>query len=174
MNGADMKMLTRAIVRTIGAGAVCLSVMTASPAAFAADAASIAAAKQVLTVTGATTMFRPLIAGVVEQARLLYLQQNPGLGKDLNDVATKMRADLEPRFSELVDEMAKMYGDAFTEKELKDILAFYESPTGKKLLDKQPKLVDSSMGYARDWANKLSEEVTAKMREELMKRGHKM
>ena len=165
-----MKKLTRAI----GAGAFCLSVMMASPAAFAADAASIATAKQVLTVTGATTMFQPLIAGVVEQARLLYLQQNPGLGKDLNDVANKMRADLQPRFSELVDEMAKMYADAFTQQELKDILNFYQTPTGKKLLDQQPKLVDASMSFARDWANKLSEEVTAKMREELVKRGHKM
>ena len=165
-----MKKLTRAI----GAGAFCLSVAMASPAAFAADAASIATAKQVLTVTGAPTMFQPLIAGVVEQARLLYLQQNPGLGKDLNDVANKMRADLQPRFSELVDEMAKMYADAFTQQELKDILNFYQTPTGKKLLDQQPKLVDASMSFAQDWANKLSEEVTAAMREELVKRGHKM
>jgi hypothetical protein len=165
-----MKKLTRAI----GAGAFCLSVAMASPAAFAADAASVATAKQVLTVTGATTMFHPLIAGVVEQARLLYLQQNPGLGKDLTEIANKMRADLQPRFSELLNEMSKMYADAFTQQELKDILAFYQSPTGKKLLDQQPKLVDSSMRFAQDWANKLSEEVTAKMREELVKRGHKM
>lgn len=160
--------------RAIGTGAFCLGLALATPAAFAADAATVAAAKQVLTVTGATTMFQPLIAGVVEQSRLLYLQQNPGIGKDLTEVATKMRADLQPRFSELVDAMAKMYADAFTEKELKDILAFYETPTGKKLLDQQPKLVDSSMNFAQDWANKLSEEVTAKMREELVKRGHKM
>src|SRR4051812_34720603 len=170
MNGATMKKLTRAI----GAGGFCLSVAMTSPAAFAADAASMATAKQVLTVTGATGMFQPLIAGVVEQARLLYLQQNPAIGKDLTEVATKMRADLQPRFTELVDEMAKMYADAFTQQELKDILTFYQSPTGKKLLDQQPGLVDSSMSFAQNWANKLSDEVTAKIREELVKRGHKM
>jgi uncharacterized protein len=158
----------------IGGAALCLSVAMASPAAFATDAAAVVTAKQVLAVTSATTMFQPLIAGVVEQARLLYLQQNPGLTKDLTDVANKMRADLQPRFSELVDEMAKMYADAFTDKELKEILAFYQSPTGKKLIGQQPKLVDASMNFAQDWANKLSDEVTAKMREELVKRGHKM
>jgi uncharacterized protein len=162
------------LMRAIGAGAFCLSVAMTSPAAFAADAASMATAKQLLTITGATTVFNPLIAGVVEQSRLLYLQQNPGVGKDLNEIATKMRADLQPRFAELVDEMAKMYADAFTQQELKDILTFYQSPVGKKLLDQQPKLIDGSMTFAQDWANKLSEEVTAKMREELMKRGHKM
>src|SRR5579884_2719083 len=88
--GADMKKLMRAIRRPIWAGALCLSLF-ATPAAFAADAAGIAMAKQILTVTGATTVFDPLIAGVVEQARLLYLQQNPGLAKDLNEIAAKMR-----------------------------------------------------------------------------------
>jgi hypothetical protein len=165
-----MKKLTRAI----GAGAFCLSVAMTNPAAFAADAAAIATAKQVLSVTGATTLFNPLIAGVVEQARIMYMQQNPGLGKDLSEISGKMRTDLQPRFAELVDRMANLYADAFTQQELKDILAFYQSPTGKKLLDQQPKLVDGSMGFAQDWANKLSEEVMAKMREELVKRGHKM
>ncbi len=165
-----MKKLTRAIA----ASTFCLSLAMASPAALAADAATVATAKQILTVTGATTVFQPLIAGVVEQARILYLQQNPGLSKDLNEVAAKMRADLDPRFSELLEQMAKMYADAFTQQELKDILAFYQSPTGKKLLNQQPKLVDASMNFAQDWANKLSEEVTTKMREELIKRGHKM
>ena len=165
-----MKKLTRAI----GAGVFCLSVAMTSPAAFAADEAAVATAKQVLTATSATAIFRPLIAGVVEQARILYLQQNPALGKDLSEVANKMRADLQPRFADLMTEMAKLYADAFTDKELKDILAFYESPTGKKLLEQQPKLVDASMNFAQDWANKLSDEVTAKMREELIKRGHKM
>jgi hypothetical protein len=169
-----MKQLTRAIGRPLWAAAVCLSLIAAAPAARAADSAEIATAKQLLTVTGAMTVFTPLVAGVVEQSRLLYLSQNPTLGKDLTDVATQMRKDLQPRFSELVDAMAKFYAEAFTEQEMKDILAFYQSPTGKKMLDQQPKLVDSSMKFAQDWANKLSEEVTAKMRDELVKKGHKM
>jgi uncharacterized protein len=169
-----MKKLTRAMIHPIWAGALCLSVMTVSPAAFAADAAGIAMAKQILTVTGATDAFNPLIAGVIEQSRLLYLQQNPAFGKDLSEIAAKLRTDLQSRFSELTDEMAKLYADAFTDREMKEILAFYQSPTGKKLLDQQPKLVNASMRFAQDWANKLSEEVTAKMREELVKRGHKM
>src|SRR5262249_58320791 len=55
---------------------------------------SVASAKELITVTGATALFSPLIAGVVEQAKVLYLQQNPGLSKDLNEIATQMRADL--------------------------------------------------------------------------------
>ncbi|MGA8387836.1 MAG: DUF2059 domain-containing protein [Pseudolabrys sp.] len=131
-----------------------------------------ASAKELITITGTTALFSPLIAGVVEQAKILYLQQNPALSKDLNEIATQMRADLQPRFSELTEEVARLYAANFTEQELKDILAFYKTTAGKKLLAEQPKIIDSSMKFAQDWANNLSDQVIAKMRDELKKRGH--
>lgn len=136
------------------------------------SAASLEVAKQLIATTGATTVFNPLIAGVVEQAKLLYLQQNPALAKDLNEIAAKMRADLQPRFTEITDEVAKLYATNFTEQELKDILAFYQTPAGKKLLAQQPRVIESSMSFAQSWANKLSDEVIGKMRDDLKKKGH--
>jgi hypothetical protein len=132
----------------------------------------MASAKELITITGTTTLFSPLIAGVVEQAKVLYLQQNPALAKDLNEIATQIRTDLQPRFSELTEEVARLYAANFTEQELKDILAFYKTTAGKKLLAEQPKIVDTSMKFAQDWATKLSDQVIAKMRDELKKRGH--
>lgn len=155
--------------------AVALSLVLASPAVFAQQKpspAAMATANELVAVTGATALFSPLVAGVVEQARLLYLQQNPGLAKDLNEIAAKMRADLAPRFSEVTGEVARLYATDFSEQDLKDILAFYKSPAGQKLLQWQPKVVESSMKFAQDWANKLSDEVVAKMRDELKKKGH--
>jgi hypothetical protein len=151
-----------------------LTLMTFSPLAHAQQPtpAALASAKELISITGATTLFSPLIAGVVEQAKILYLQQNPALSKDLNDIATQMRTDLQPRFSELTDEVARQYAVNFTEQELKDILAFYKTTAGKKLLTTQPKIVDASMKFAQDWANTLSDQVIAKMRDELKKRGH--
>jgi len=136
------------------------------------SAAAMATAKELIAATGATTVFNPLIAGVVEQAKLLYLQQNPALANDLNEIAGKMRTDLTPRFVELSDEMARLYATHFTDQELKAILMFYQSPAGKKLLSQQPAVVDASMKFAQDWANKMSDEVIRKMRDELKKRGH--
>jgi hypothetical protein len=174
-----MKMsVIKALQRAARPAAIAVALVVASPAAHAqshqSSPASLLIAKQLVTVTGATALFNPLIAGVVEQAKNLYLQQNPGLAKDLNEIANKMRKDLQPRFAELTNEIAKLYATHFTEQELKDILAFYRSPAGKKLLAQQPDVVDASMRFTQDWANKLSEQVTAKMREELKKRGHNL
>ena len=159
-------------VARLAAAAVVLAVITPAAHAQQPSAASMAVAKQLITSTGATAVFNPLIAGVVEQAKLLFLQQNPGLAKDLNEVAAKIRTDLQPRFSELNDEVAKLYATNFTEQELKDILAFYQTPAGKKMLLVQPKVIDSSMAFAQTWANKLSDEAIGKMRDEMKKRGH--
>ena len=138
------------------------------------SAAAMTDARQLIKVTGAATLFNPLIAGVVEQAKLLFLQQNPDLAKDLNEVAAKLRTEYAPRLSELTTHVATLYARRFTEPELKQLLTFYQSPVGKKLVDLQPQIVDSSMKYAQDWANKLSDQVIDKMREEMKKRGHPM
>jgi len=154
--------------------AVAFALAIASPAAHAQQpsAAAMSTAKEIVAVTGATSLFNPLIAGVVEQAKLVFLQQNPSLAKDLNEIATKLRSDLAPRFDELVNEVARNYATFFTEQELKDVLAFYKSPAGKKLVSEQPKVVDASLKFAQTWANSLSDQVIAKMREELKKKGH--
>jgi hypothetical protein len=166
--------IIQAIKSTSRLAAVAAALVAFGPAANSQQpsAAAMATAKELIASTAATTVFTPLIAGVVEQAKLLYLQQNPGLSKDLNEIANKMRADLAPRFAELSDEMARLYATRFTDQELKAILVFYQSPAGKKLLAEQPAVVDDSMKFAQDWANKLSDKVIANMRDELKKRGH--
>jgi len=138
------------------------------------SAAALATAKELVAATDATLVFNPLIAGVVEQAKLLFLQQNPALAKDLNEIAAQIRTDLAPRFVDINNEVALLYAQHFTDQELKAILTFYQSPAGKKLLKQQPIVVDASMHFAQDWANKLSDEVIAKMRTELKKRGHNL
>lgn len=146
------------------------------PATYAQQpsAAALASAKEFVTLTGATQIFSPLVAGVIEQSKMLFLQQNPGLAKDLNEISAKLRTDLSPRLEELNVEMARIYATRFTEAELKEILAFYGSPTGKKILIEQPQAAEQSLKFAQDWSIKLSDEVVAKMRDELKKRGHNL
>ncbi len=166
--------IIQAFKRTSRLAAVAVALVAFSPVAHSQQpsAAALATARALIASTGAQSVFNPLIAGVVEQAKLLFLQQNPALAKDLNEIADKMRTDLAPRIAELSEEMARLYATHFTDQELKAILVFYQSPVGKKLLAQQPTVVDASMKFAQDWANKLSDQVIAKMREELKKRGH--
>jgi hypothetical protein len=41
--------------------------------------------------------------------------------------------------------LAKLYADNYTEAELKDIIAFYQTPTGQKTIEKMPVLMQQSL-----------------------------
>jgi hypothetical protein len=169
-----MKRFMQATNRAVRLAAVAVALAVLSPAAHAQQsaAAALSAGKELVSVTGSSMLFKPLIVGVVEQAKLLLLQQNPNLSKELAEIAGIIRTDLAPRFEELVNEMGRLYATRFTEQELKDLVVFYKSPLGKKVLAEQPLIVEASLKFAQNWANNLSDEVIAKMRAELKKRGH--
>lgn len=136
------------------------------------SAAAIATAKEVITAKGAGGLYAPLVSGVIEKTKGVLLQTNPMLSKDLNEVAAKLHTDYAPRSAEILNEVAKIYASRFTEQELKDTLAFYKSPLGRKLLTEEPSILDQSMKTAQTWAEALSQEIIAKMRAEMKKRGH--
>jgi hypothetical protein len=138
------------------------------------SAAAMTTANELVAIKGAKAMFEPLVSGIVEKAKGMFLQTNPMLGKDLNEVAAKLRADFAPRSVEVLTETARLYATRFSEQELKDTLAFYKSPLGRKLLAEEPVIADQSMRSATSWADRLSVEIISKMRDEMKKRGHEI
>jgi hypothetical protein len=108
---------------------------------------------------------------VVIKTRDLFMQTNFMWSKDLNETAVIVEKQYQPRVNELVDASARIYASHFTEQELKDLLTFYQSPLGKKVLTEEPKAIDESMANAGRWADNLSQEVIASMRAEMKKRG---
>jgi hypothetical protein len=156
----------------VGLGLCGLVLTTPAAQAQQPSAAATATATELVKLKGANALYEPLVAGIVEKAKGMFLQTNPMLSKDLNEVAAKLRADLAPRTSELLTETARRYTGRFTEQELKDALAFYKSPLGHKLLVEEPGIADQSMRSMASWADKLAEEVVSKMRAEMRKRGH--
>jgi hypothetical protein len=166
-------MMSRTLASLAGAVLIlCGSLFTVGiAAAQQPTAAAVSMAKEVLEVKGALTMFEPIVPGVIETAKNMFLQQSPNLQKDLNDTAATLRTQLAPRSAELKEEIAKLYAARFTEAELKESLTFFKSPLGKKLLAEEPRFIEASLGRAQDWSNRLSEEVISKIRADMKKKG---
>jgi hypothetical protein len=138
------------------------------------SANSIAMAKEIITLKGSAAGYNVVGAGVIEQSKAVLLQTNPMLSKDLNEVAAKMRTDFAARMAEPLNDAAKLYASGFSEQELKDILAFYKSPAGKKVIEQEGKIFETSMANLDTWASKFTEEVLGRMRAEMKKRGHEL
>jgi hypothetical protein len=136
--------------------------------------AAVLLARQILETKHANDIFDPLIRGVVIKTRDFFMQTNFMWGKDLNEVADNLIKQYSARSGELMNDAARIYASHFTEAELKQLLAFYQSPLGQKVIVEEPKSADESMTMAGSWADKLSEEVMSKMRAEMKKRGHDM
>ena len=165
-------MVANVVGRSACAGLLALVLAALSPAqAQQPTANALALAKEIIIVKGGNALYDPVVPGIIERGRTLFLQSNPMLGKDLNEVAAKLQTELTPRTAELLDDGARLYASKFTEQELKDVLAFYKSPVGRKVITQEPAILDQSASNVDAWANKLVDEVIAKFRAEMRKRG---
>jgi uncharacterized protein len=170
-SGATRRVLAVLVALAVMGAAKPVLAQTPAPAP-APSPAAILMAKQIIEIKGVKKLFDPLIRGVVIRVRDQFMQTNFMWAKDLNQVADKLIKEYEPRTSQLVDDSARIYASHFTEAELRQILAFYQTPVGRKMVIEEPKALDESVANAGVFGNKLSEEIINKFRDEMKKRGH--
>ena len=142
-----------------------------APALKPGSPAAIAAAKEILAMKNAAAMYANAVPNIVQQTKDTLLQTNLNYQKDLNEVAVIVAQRLAGREKEIGDGMAQIYANEFTEQELKDLVAFYKSPLGQKLLASEPRAIQFSMSYMNQWAQQFAEIVNGEFRAEMRKRG---
>jgi uncharacterized protein len=133
--------------------------------------AAIAAAKEILAMKNASAMYANAIPNLVDQTKNVLLQNNLNYQKDLNEVAVIVAQKLAGREKEIGDGMANIYANEFSEQELKDLVTFYKSPLGQKLLATEPRAIQFSMSYMNQWAQNFAEVINSEFRAEMRKRG---
>jgi uncharacterized protein len=136
-----------------------------------ASPAALAAAKEILAMKNASAMYANAVPSIVQQTKDALLQNNLNYQKDLNEVAVVVAQSMAGREKEIGDGMALVYANEFTEQELKDLVTFYKSPLGQKLLANEPRAIQFSMSYMNQWAQQFAEQVNAAFRAEMRKRG---
>ena len=136
------------------------------------SAAQVQLARDIIDASGAARAFDGVIPSIMQQAYASFLQQNPDLQKPLVESITAIRGDFEKRQPEIVALMAQAYASHFTEAELKELVGFYRTPTGKKLVTELPAVLEESFASTRAWGTKTSEEFINTLRAEMKKRGH--
>jgi len=136
--------------------------------------AALASARELMDLKGVQNLVTPIVVGVIEQTKGVILQTNPGLTKDLDEVAAQLRNEYQPRTAEMTNEIVQLYAQRFSEQELKDAIAFYKSAAGKKMLVEEPRILDATYARLQQWASRLQDEVAIRVRAEMKKRGHNL
>jgi hypothetical protein len=132
---------------------------------------AIAAAKELLALKNASAMYASIVPNIIQRTKESLVQSNLNYQKDLNEVAIKLAGELAGSEKAVDEAMAKVFATDFTEKELRDLVAFYKTPLGAKLLTQEPRSIQTSMQAMNEWAQGFVDTVNGKFRAEMRARG---
>ena len=136
--------------------------------------AAVAAAKEILAIKNASAMYANAVPGLVEKTKIALIQQNLNYQKDLTELAPIVAKNLAGREKVIGEGMAQVYANEFSEQEQKDLVIFYKTPLGQKLLSTEPRAIQFSMSYMNQWAMVFAGTVNEEFRAEMKKRNKPM
>jgi hypothetical protein len=154
--------------------ALALAIPSAAGAQNATDPVALAKAKALVQISNLVAMRDQMVALVEAQIAALVRDANPGEDDKVNRaVADLIRPALKRRIPEYLDLAAGVYADHFTRAELDQLVSFYKSPLGQKLVREQDELVPAIAQMSRDWVNRVGNEVLKDAADDFTKRGLK-
>jgi hypothetical protein len=125
-----------------------------APTAAKPESSKTQAIRQLLVLTSAAQLGQQVLTQVLTQLKPLFPNAP---AKFWTDFAKEAKAD------DLVEQIVPIYDKYLSEPEIRDLIKFYESPVGKKLVSVQPQLVQESMTVGQTWGRAIGESVVKKL-----------
>ena len=141
-----------------------------SPSAAPAPPENLAAARELVQTMKATDQFKALLPTIFEGLKPAFVQGRPEMAKDYDAIMPIIIDGASQRLSAFADVLAGIYAQNFSVDELHDLTAFYRSPTGQKLIARQPIIARASMVAGQQFGQMLVADLKEKIAEELKKR----
>ena len=114
--------------------------------------------KKLLQLSGTENSYK----GAIVQMTAMFKQQQPNVPTEFwDEFAAEANKDA---FNMLFNLMLPIYQKHLTEKDLLDIITFYETPTGKKYAEKTPLIMQESMLAGQEWGKQLGQKVADKLK----------
>jgi len=150
---------------------VCLS--AAGPArAQTPSPDAMAAAHELIVTMRAADFFKTIMPALMQSFKPAIVQNRPQVERDYDAIVPLMLEGMNARLNELNEQIAAVYARNFTADELREAVAFYRGPTGQKIVQKLPALLQESMAVGQRFGQSIGNELRGRMIDELRKRGH--
>jgi hypothetical protein len=167
--------MNRCCARSAGfltAGFVALALLWTAPAVAQSAPEAEAAAKELIIAMRADQQVKNVFPIIMQQLRPMITQNNPDAARDFDALMPIALGLMNERTVEFVGAIAASYARNFSADELRQVAAFYNSPIGQKLLDKQPALLQESAVISQKFGQGVAADLQKRMTEEMRKRGH--
>ncbi|HWR04715.1 MAG TPA: DUF2059 domain-containing protein [Humidesulfovibrio sp.] len=131
--------------------------------------------QRLLDVSGGAALGKQLPAVITRQVVLSLKQKRPDIpAQSLAVVEREVMAVMKQKLEGpggMLDRLVPLYAKTFTQQEIKDMLAFYESPTGRKAAAALPGLLREGQKIGEELAKEIGPELKRRLTEALSKEG---
>lgn len=135
---------------------------------------ALAAARELLVTMRMVDQFKAILPTVLQTLKPVIVQGRPEIERDFDAIVPTLLEGMTARLNELSDLTAAVYANNFSVEELRDIIAFYRTPTGEKFLQKLPVITQQSMALGQRFGQAVASDLQGRIIDELRKRGHKI
>lgn len=154
-------------------GLLAITVFLSAPVqAQTPDPDSKAAARELITTIKLGDQFKALLPMIFKAMKPAIVQNRPDVDHDFDALVPVLTGKMTVRISELEDSMVEIYANNFSGAELRDLVAFYKSPTGQKFLQKTPLITQQTMAAGQKFGQSAGAEAQKEMIEQLRSKGH--
>jgi uncharacterized protein len=157
--------------RTLATVLVAILASVAIAQAQAPDASRLAAAKELMEISGVAKQFDEVMPVLAQRLSESFVAVAPDKAELIREVFAQMAVKFVDRKGELIDQIAIFYAEKLTLDDLTAIIDFYKSPAGAKLVAVQPEIARQSMALGHRWGAQIGREIEDEARRELKKRG---
>ncbi len=134
----------------------------------------IAVARKYVDLSYKITTFEQTLIQTGIQVSDQILKQDPSLEEESNKAIGDAIAYFAKQKDEVLNQFARVYALRFSMDELKEMNAFYETPTGQKLAGMQSKIDQDIVRLFQLYAQNMSTEFYARVRADLVAGGAKL
>jgi len=145
---------------------------SAAQAQDAGTAKRLELGQQLIDLAGVKDGIAQMLDQIAPGLTQLAQQANPGKEKEVAEVMTQFIVPkMKENLPEALRQCAVVYADHFTEDELNQLIAFYQSPLGRKLVHEQPAMSRELSRFGAAWARKAAQQAIHEYANEFKKRG---
>ena len=158
-------MIRMNFIRRLALAAATSAVVFASLPASAQDISAdhLKAARAAVAAIGATDPFDEILPEAAAGLKQQLINKNPDMQEIISTTVDEKALALAPRRTDLEKEAATAYAKNFSIEDLNAIAAFYNSETGKKLLENGPVVLRDVSKAAQIWQNGVARDLAVEV-----------
>lgn len=132
------------------------------------DQSRLQVARDIVKAAHMADTMRQLFPTLLNQMRPMLVQQGAS-NATIDELFKRFGQRLDREIDNFNDLSAQVYAREFSEDDLANLLHFYQTPTGQRLIGKQPEIAQAMARVGADWGRGMAQEVIEEFRKEQAK-----